>query len=198
MRFKVLLAIASLTAAAASASTIQLTFNQDLDSLHAFLDTGGIVWTAQFDLATHPTSPFTTPDSITGPFTVLNVPIINWSGDNIVSIVDASVHDTSTTYSWDVDQGPAGGHVLSQGLFQCHQPCADHITDPQNYGLVSPNYGFRQVTGLDSWRGVGVASTSPVPEPGNVLLIAFAALALIGSRYWIGRREGTKPQPARS
>jgi hypothetical protein len=61
-------------------------------------------WTAQFDLATHPVSPFTTPSpSVAGFLTPTGVPTILWSGDRMVSIHDTPLHDNLTNISWGLD-----------------------------------------------------------------------------------------------
>jgi hypothetical protein len=184
MRFTFLLAVASLAIEPASASLITLTYNESLAVLDTSFPAAGAVWTAQFDLATHPISPFLTPSSLTGPFTLLNVPVINWSGDTIVSIVGASVHDPITLYDWVMDQGPAGGHVLSPGTVQCAQPCSDSASDFQNWGLASPNYGFRLDTMVETWQGVGLGSPAGAPEPASIVLTMGGALGLLVKRYW--------------
>jgi hypothetical protein len=187
VRFTFLLAVASLAIGPASASLITLTYNESLSVLDLSFPTAGIVWTAQFDLATHPISPFLTPSSLTGPFTLLNVPVLNWSGDSIVSIVGASVHDSITSYDWVVDQGPAGGHLLSQGILQCAQPCSDSAADFQNWGVAPPNYGFRLDMVVDTWQGIGVGAPAGVPEPATILLTLAGALGLLVKRY--GKRR---------
>jgi hypothetical protein len=132
---------------------------------------------AQFDVASHPTQPFTTPSNVTFPFVALSLPTINWSGDRIVSIIDASVHDTLTGFSWAVVQG-AG---FMPGTSECAQPCSDSATGAQDWALQPPFTGFVTASSVDTWSGVAVASG--VPEPGSLVLTLLGGLALVMKRY---------------
>jgi hypothetical protein len=188
MRFTLLLATTFLGIVPASASLINFTFTQGLGSVDVVGSNSNLVWTAEFDLLTHPASPFTTPSGGSGPFTAVGTPIINWSGDMILSIVDATVFDTSSGLTWTVDQGPAGGHLLAQGTSKCPQPCSDFANDFQNYGI--PNPGFRLASTLDTWQGVAVTENA-VPEPGGIMLTLFGGLVLI-TRIAAGRRKSMR------
>ena len=177
----------AMSISSASAALINFTFTEFVGGL----DDGPspattLVWPAQFDLTTHPTQPFTTPGNVTTPFTALNLPTINWSGDTILSITDATVHDNSSGLTWAVNQG--GGQPFQGAKFMCAQPCSDQATGTQQWGIVNAN-GFRNATAVDTWSGVGVASG--VPEPGSLMLAMLGGMALVMKRYVRFARSGT-------
>jgi hypothetical protein len=182
MRLTMLLAVACLGISPASAGLIHFTFDQSVAGLLESSPSAAttVIWMAQFDVASHPTQPFTTPSNVTFPFIALSLPTINWSGDRIVSIVDASVHDTLTGFSWIVLQGPG----FFPGTSQCTQPCSDSAMGAQLWGL-STNNGDVTASTLDTWSGVAVAGGAPggVPEPGSFGLALLGGLALVMKPY---------------
>jgi hypothetical protein len=174
MRLIMILAVACLGISPASAGLIHFTFDQSVAGLleNSPVAATTLIWMTQFDLTTHPTQPFTTPSNVTTPFAALSLPTINWSGDRVVSIIDASVHDNFTGFSWAVVQG-AG---FLPGTSQCTQPCADSATGPQDWALLPPSAGFVFASTADTWSGAAVASG--VPEPGSLVLALLGGLAL--------------------
>ena len=171
-----------------NAEVITLTYNQAVGGLEGLPADAVVVWTATFDLSTHPVNPFVLVSQPAGRVYVgpAQSPSISWSGDAISSILpNTPIYFMGIKFYVFYSAIPPGDTYESP----CNQPCSPGrpsvLATYASYNNYSWTTSHPNTLATNQSSLSAVSTTpNPVPLPGTLTLVIIGGLTLVLKHYF--------------